>query len=336
MMHTRENSATVMPGLRLSWGGLHPDGRVPVLLVPGYGDSWRFWLPLFPYFPDSLRVFALSPRGHGTSDAPATGYTVADNAEDLARVLDAVHVTKAIVVGHSSGGYVARQFAVDHPDRVQALALVGSPLSLHGRRAPFSALVESMQGPVDPATVHAFAAGFTRYADVDPAVRDAVLNDALRMPARAWQQTLAGLTEADAPPLGRINAPTLVAWGADDELIGPAEQRVLAESIPGARQRQYPVAGHLVAWDVPTALASASSNSHWQAAGADSPAGTWAPPSVGDVPPSCLAFLPLEKPRRELGFRALGGLGFGPLDGQHGLGFADVSDERPQPSRLRM
>ncbi|MEV8182312.1 alpha/beta hydrolase [Specibacter sp. NPDC078692] len=256
MVDTRENSATVMPGLRLSWGGLHPDGRVPVLLVPGYGDSWRFWLPIFPYLPDSLRVFALSPRGHGTSDAPATGYTVADNADDLARFLDAVHITKAIVVGHSSGGYVARQFAVDHPDRVQALVLVGSPLSLHGRRAPFSALVESMQDPVDPATVRAFAAGFAHYADVDPAVQDAVINDALRMPARAWQQTLAGLTEAGAPPPNRIYAPTLVAWGADDELLDAAEPRVLAESIPGARQREYPAAGHLVAWDVPAALAS--------------------------------------------------------------------------------
>ena len=59
------------------------------------------------------------------------------------------------------------------------------------------------------------------------------------------------------PPLERINAPILVAWGAHDELLDPAEQRVLAESIPGARQREYPGAGHLVAWDVPAALASA-------------------------------------------------------------------------------
>ncbi|WP_449373566.1 alpha/beta fold hydrolase [Arthrobacter psychrolactophilus] len=81
MAYIQENFAEVMPGLRLSWGGLHPDGRVPVLLVPGYADSWRFWLPMFPYLPDWLRVFALSPRGHGTSDAPATGYTVADNAQ---------------------------------------------------------------------------------------------------------------------------------------------------------------------------------------------------------------------------------------------------------------
>ncbi|WP_449374719.1 alpha/beta fold hydrolase [Arthrobacter psychrolactophilus] len=161
-----------------------------------------------------------------------------------------------MVVGHSSGGYVARQFAVTHPERVLALALVGSPLSLHGRRAPFSALVESMHDPVDPATVRAFAEGFARYADIDSTVQDAVSNDALRMPARAWQQTLAGLIEAETPPPDRIYAPTLVAWGADDELLLPAEQRALAESIPGARQREYPVAGHLVAWDVPAALAS--------------------------------------------------------------------------------
>ncbi|MHA7291566.1 alpha/beta fold hydrolase [Arthrobacter sp. MDT3-24] len=61
------------------------------------------------------------------------GYSLAEQAGDAAAILDALNVPRAAVVGSSSGGYIAQQLAISHPQKVAALVLVGCPLSLHGR-----------------------------------------------------------------------------------------------------------------------------------------------------------------------------------------------------------
>src|SRR3712207_5617296 len=65
---------------------------VPVLFLHGYTDSWHSFEPLLPYFSPSTRVIALSLRGHGDATRPATGYAMADYAEDVTMVADALGI----------------------------------------------------------------------------------------------------------------------------------------------------------------------------------------------------------------------------------------------------
>jgi pimeloyl-ACP methyl ester carboxylesterase len=77
-----------------------------------------------------VRLICLDPRGHGESDAPTTAdaYAPAEQVADLAGVLDALGLERAVVGGHSRGGRTSVEFALAHPDRVVAVIAAASPL----------------------------------------------------------------------------------------------------------------------------------------------------------------------------------------------------------------
>lgn len=101
----------------LDWGG----GGVPIVLLPGMGQSAHIFRALVPALGPRFRAVALTPRGHGESDTPETGYTLARLAADAAAVMDALAIGRAAVVGHSVGGAVAARLAADAPERVSHL-----------------------------------------------------------------------------------------------------------------------------------------------------------------------------------------------------------------------
>lgn len=76
------------------------------------------------------------------------------------------------------------------------------------------------------------------------------------MPAHVWRETLSELITARPPTeTGRISAPTLLLWGARDELLTREDQESLAEAIPTSRLVVYAGTGHLVLWEQPQRVA---------------------------------------------------------------------------------
>jgi rifampin ADP-ribosylating transferase len=188
----------------------------------------------------------MDQRGHGDSDKPADGYSLSDFAGDVTAFLDAMGLTSAVLVGSSSGGYVAQQVAISSPDRVRGLVLVGAPRSLHGRPA-FADEVDQLTDPIDRLWVKEFLTWFPRFHDVPDWYIEARVDDGVRMPARVWRQALAGLAEANPPTeAGTIRTPTLIIWGGRDDLLPRTDGDVLAAAIPGSRLIIYPDTGHLV------------------------------------------------------------------------------------------
>ena len=179
----------------------------------------------------------MDQRGHGGADKPADGYELASFAADVKAFIDAVGLNSVVLVGSSSGGYVAQQVAVEDPSRVAGLVLVGSPRSLHGR-PEFADEVERLTDPVDPVWVRESLTWFPRFHDVpDWYVADRV-EDGLRMPAHVWRDTFTGLITAPVPTeSGQITAPTLIIWGDRDDLLPGQDQQALAAGIEGASRR---------------------------------------------------------------------------------------------------
>ena len=169
--------------------------------------------------------------------------------------LDAVDVRSAVLVGSSSGGYVAQQVALEHPDRVAGLVLVGAPRSLRGRPA-FADEVEAVVDPVDPAGCG------SRWRGSRCSTR------CLRRTSRTGSPTgpgsprtsggrLAGLVTATPPTeVGTIAVPTLVLWGERDDLLPRTDQETMAAATPGARLVTYAGTGHLVLWERPARVAA--------------------------------------------------------------------------------
>jgi rifampin ADP-ribosylating transferase len=226
----------------------------PILLLHAWAESRGSFDRLIPLV-TGFRVYAPDLRGQGEADKPEDGYSLAEQAEDAAAILDALDVPRAFVLGSSSGGYVAQQLTVTYPQRVAGLVLVGSPLSLQGR-LPFADEVDALTDPLDADWVRESLTWFPMVHEVPAWFIEDRVRDGLRMPAHVWKCILNGLCGATPPTeSGTVHAPTLILWGAQDNLLSQGDQEALAARIPGAVLKVYHGVAHVVLWECPERVA---------------------------------------------------------------------------------
>lgn len=251
-------TVTLESGITLSYAAQGDESGPVVVLLPGPTDSWRSYEPVLQQLPPSMRVIAVSQRGHGDSDRPATGYRVEDFAADVVPLLDALGIERAVVAGHSGSCLVARRVALDHPERVAGLVLEASPTTLRGdagleRFVEF--VVSGLKDPIDPAFARSFVSD-TSSDELASDVLDQLAGELLKVPARVWKEMFAGLLAYDdVAELERIAAPTLLVWGDADRLVGRDMQEMLVERIRGAELLVYHGVGHTPRWEDPTRFA---------------------------------------------------------------------------------
>ncbi len=225
---------------------------VPVVLLHGITDSLRSFEPVLPHLPASMRAFALSQRGHGDSERPATNYHPRDFAADVAAFMDALNLERAVIVGHSMGSYVAQQFAINYPERTLGLVLIGSFVKCHDKPDLVEYCDTAVNSLTDPVPVD-FAREFqesTLARPVPPEFLAMVIEESLKVPARVWQAAFRGLLEADhSGELDKIQAPTLILWGERDAYFPESDQHTLASRIRDARLVVYPGTGHALHWE---------------------------------------------------------------------------------------
>ena len=252
------SSVALRTGVTLSYATVGDRAAPVVVLLPGPTDSWRSYEPVLDQFPSSLRAIAVSPRGHGDSDKPPTGYRVEDFAADTLAVLDALGVERAVVAGHSGSCLVARRVAVDHPERVAGLVLEASPTTLRGH-AVFTDFVESvvssLQDPTEPTFARSFVAD-TSTEQLAPELVDQLASEMSKVPADVWREMFAGLLAYDdLLEIEHITVPTLLVWGDADGLVDHDMQTTLAGRIHGAELLVYHDVGHTPRWEDPTRFA---------------------------------------------------------------------------------
>lgn len=97
-----------------------------VILLHGFCGSSRYWQDIAPKLETSYRVIAPDLRGHGGSSVPDEPYLMETIASDISLLMDKLGVDKAVLCGHSMGGYVASAFAGAYPDKLAGVALIHS------------------------------------------------------------------------------------------------------------------------------------------------------------------------------------------------------------------
>lgn len=232
---------------------------VPVLLLPGLGDSWRSFEPVLHHLPHSIRAFALTQRGHGDASRPSEGYRFHDFAADLTAFVDALDLEAAVIAAHSASGFFAQRFAIDHPERTLGLVFIGTPATLRGHpgvQEAWDSTISKLTDPVDP--------GFVRETQrsaltqpVPEAFFETLVQEALKVPARVWKAAFEAFLEDDlSGELNTIRAPTLIVWGDRDAILSRSDQEALAAAIAGSRLVVYDGAGHSPHWEEPDRFAS--------------------------------------------------------------------------------
>lgn len=257
-MQMEKKIVVLSDGLKLEYAERGENTGVPVILLHGVTDSWRSFELVLPHLPESIHAFALSQRGHGNSDRPETGYRTREMAADVARFMDAVGVSSAVVVGHSMGSTHAMRFAIDFPDRVLGIMLVAAFCSYDDNpdvHAFWESGVSTLEDPVDPAFVREFQES-TLAQPIPDWYLDAVVKESLNLPARTWKALFEGFLENDfSGELERISAPTLICWGDKDTFCRKRDQDKLLASIAGSQLVVYEGAGHALHWEEPVRFA---------------------------------------------------------------------------------
>jgi pimeloyl-ACP methyl ester carboxylesterase len=250
----REDYVALPGGVRLFYVLAGPAGAVPPLVfLHGLGGSGSTWQTVLADLAARHRVCALDLPGHGVSDkpAPATAdYSVAGLARAVAQALDLLGLGQAALVGHSLGGAVAMQVALDRPAAVSRLVLVDSA-GLGDEINP--ALLDRVEAAPSRAEARRLLELFF-YDDrhvlesaieemyqqfCSPGAHDAIRAAAAASFTRAGQQT-------DLPGRMReLQQPVLLLWGAEDRVIPARHARAAAQAIDGAQVEVWENVGHV-------------------------------------------------------------------------------------------
>jgi pimeloyl-ACP methyl ester carboxylesterase len=216
-----------------------------VCLVHGTGGTAGVWRRQLEGLADVARVIALDLPGHGASEGTAPA-RIGDGASLVARFLDALGVGRVVIGGHSMGGAIAQQFALDYPARVEGLVLIGTGARL--RVLPRLLDLLARDYPEGLRMLMGLAVG---------AGAPAHLKDALHRQTAASRPgvVLADLSACDVfdalDRIGTVRVPTLALCGEEDQLTPPRYTRFFGERIAGATSAVVPGAGHYVQMEKP-------------------------------------------------------------------------------------
>lgn len=230
----------------------------PLLLIQGMAGHHAIWgEPFLSLLEQDYDIVAFDHRGIGESDRADEPFTVAEMADDTAKLMTAVGWDDAHVLGISMGGMVAQELAVRHPDRLRTLTLgctyAGPGGSLEGP-GPLR-MVEAMntgdvtkilragyEANLSPA-FRADESRFKQFTDVSLSVRVPSPVILMQLQAVLQHDAVAGLRNLDVP--------ALVVHGTEDEMILPVNGRHVASLVPDARLETMGGVGHLFWWEQP-------------------------------------------------------------------------------------
>lgn len=232
---------------------------VHLILLHGYADSWHSFELVLPHLPDSIHAFAVTQRGHGDASRPISGYRIYDFTADLLAFMDILHLNTAVIAGGSSGGFTARRFAIDYPERILGLVLIGSPLKMRDKPTVlqmWNSTISKLTDPIDPGFVREFIKS-TFIQPVPESFLETLVQESLKIPARVWKAALEGLLEDDSvEELDKIKAPTLIVWGDYDTIIPLSDQETFVVKIAGSKLVVYPGVGHTPYCEEPALFAA--------------------------------------------------------------------------------
>ena len=235
----------------------------PLVLIHGFTSSVFSWKDVFEPLSKDFRVIAVDLKGFGFSGKPDGDYTRRAQATLVAHLLDYLKIDNAWLCGNSMGDEVSLNFAVQNPQRVAGLVLIdsaGVKVEGSGSLTPGYLLI-----PVVGRALTALALRSDKlvregleksFYDRAKITDERVASYYRPLQTRGGQlAALSARTQADQfpiePDLGKINARTLIIWGAEDALIPLAAGRKMNSLIKDSKLLVIEKCGHLPQEEIP-------------------------------------------------------------------------------------
>lgn len=230
------------------------NGSLTLVFLHYFGGSALEWQAVMNPLSSRYRCIAIDLRGCGGSEAPSTGYSVNEMANDIADILRVLAVQDFVLVGHSMSGKVALALASRQPDKLQSLILISpspplpEPISDEDRQDMLSAYGQRA----------AAEQTFEKITDkpVSEADKEQIISDNLRTSELAWKAWLTiGSLEDNSAQMKTVDVPVAVIVGTADKAIAPDVQKTM--TLPLLKNATFDTiddAGHLLPWETPDAL----------------------------------------------------------------------------------
>ena len=217
-----------------------PVGAPVVAFVHGLAASKDVWAAVAHAISDRFAVLRYDLRGHGDSEGVDQPCERSDLARDLVALLDHLEISRAVLVGHSAGGVVAMQTAVDFPTRVSGLVLVGTASACNDRTAEwYASTAERARQEGGEAAMKAMG------------VRG---SDARVPDGRTFAHVALAMRSLNEDPLTErlrtLRAPALILVGEKD-FLGVGGSVILSRAIADAELEIRPARGHGVYLEEP-------------------------------------------------------------------------------------
>jgi pimeloyl-ACP methyl ester carboxylesterase len=268
IFHSEHSCFIDVDGIRVHYQEAGDPKAPALVLIHGFASSTLVWSKVFLRLAEAgYRVIALDLLGYGYSAKPKNGeYTIAGQAKLLTRLLDALGIPRAILVGSSYGGAVAAACALDYPDRVEKLILVGAvnnnqPCAFMLMRFFGSPVLGDIVSPLLIGSRRLLRRRMKRVYDRHAWVMDERRVDARHLPLRAASTHRAIINTVrrwDAERISKdahlITQPTLLLWGENDREIPLADGERLHAEIPDSRLIVFLNCGHLPHEEYPEAF----------------------------------------------------------------------------------
>jgi pimeloyl-ACP methyl ester carboxylesterase len=205
------------------------------------------------YLGQYYRTYALDFWGFGESGKKRETYAVQDFVSLVDKFMDQLGIAKAPLVGHSMGGTVSLSVAIQYPERVSKVVVVGSPiagsslalpLKWAGYR-PIAFMLFNMMG--------VFRFGMrvaSPFICRDPRFPDMMDRDLSRTTVESFLRSIASLRRTDLRPmLDEIKVPVMGMYGNKDNIVNPMQWKPLAAGVEQNKTERFPKAGHFIMLD---------------------------------------------------------------------------------------
>jgi 3-oxoadipate enol-lactonase len=235
----------------------HADAPL-VVFANSLGTDLRIWDGVLDRLGGRIQSLCYDMRGHGLSDAPPAPYTLDDHIDDLAGLLENLHIQRAMLCGISVGGMVALGLAARRPGMVRGLVLSDTAHKI-GSDALWNERIDQIrQHGIESIADAILERWFSKsYFQAAPAAVAGWRNMLVRTPLEGYIGTCAALRDADLTAAAEsLKLPVHCLCGSEDGATPPDLVRSMSALIAGSRFQLVAGAGHLPCIEAPEVLAA--------------------------------------------------------------------------------
>ena len=243
-----QSKFTTLDGARIHYVN-YGKGNEALVLIHGWTMNVDNWRDQIPAFSQRNRVIAIDLPGHGMSDKPQTTYSMEYFARAIEAVMRDAKVKRAVLVGHSMGTPVARQFYRKYPDKTLAIVIVDGSLRPFGDKAMMDRVIEGFRGPNYRQTVAQMFSGMSG-PGLSAEAKNRIDASSRSTPQHVLVGAMEGMADSSIWGEDKINVPVLAIM-ARNPFFPPNVEESFRAIAPKMEFYMWEGVGHFIMMERP-------------------------------------------------------------------------------------